>query len=247
MPVVPGQSIQAIAGGQGLGSGTGIGYPGQGYGNGGNATQNGGTGGAGSALFVGGNLVVVAGGGGGCYSAYEWHLKGDSRYYPYRPNSVDVSRGGSIAGVRGSDGWDLSINQFLKPGNEIATMLTMGGGKAGTTTGPGAAGDYISGVHLGFAAGQPGNGRNGGDGGTANHTGLAGGGGGGGGGYFGGGGGASGWHQNETAYGAGSTVYAGEIAGSPGGGGASYAAPGLDIAETWQTETAPGSVILTFF
>ncbi|KAF5979607.1 hypothetical protein FBULB1_5628, partial [Fusarium bulbicola] len=208
---------------------------------------NGGTGGAGSALFVGGNLVVVAGGGGGCYSAYEWHLQGDKRYQDYRSDYVNISRGGSITGLPGSDGWGISIKQNLEPGNEIATMLTFGGGKAGTTSGPGAAGDYVSGTYLGFAAGQPGNGRDGGDGGTANCTGPAGGGGGGGGGYFGGGGGASGWHQNTTAYGAQSTVYTGEIAGSPGGGGASYAAPGLSVSETWQTETAPGSVILTFF
>ncbi|KAF5665622.1 hypothetical protein FDENT_12531 [Fusarium denticulatum] len=152
---------------------------------------------------------------------------------------AEMLRGESIAGVRGSDGWDLSINQFLKPGNGIATMLTTGGDKAGTTSGPGAAGDYTSGVYLGFVAGQPGNDQNGGDGGTANHTGLSGSG--------GGGGGARGWHQNDTAYGADSTVYAGEIAGSPGGGGASYAAAGLDVSETWQTKTAPGSVILTFF
>ncbi|KAF4478575.1 FLO9-Lectin, expressed and involved in flocculation, partial [Fusarium agapanthi] len=160
MPVVPGQSIQAIAGGQGLGSGIGTGYPGQGYGNGGNATQNGGTGGAESALFVGGNLVVVAGGGGGCYSAYGWHLDGDTRHTYNGPNSVDISRGGSIAGLRGSDGFELSIKQYLKPGNEVATMLT--------TSGPGAAGDYISGVYDDFVAGQPGKGQNGGNGGTAN-------------------------------------------------------------------------------
>ncbi|KAH8172591.1 hypothetical protein LIA77_06846 [Sarocladium implicatum] len=145
IPVTPGQSVQAIAGGSGV-----IGESGTGYGNGGKTVGEARGGGAGSALSLEGKLLAVGGGGGG---GWQWHKTNSNGVDVY---DVRLDSTGSEAGVKGKSGeyWLITAPQVI--------LGRANGGSPGTSTDAGKGG-VLSGAFVPASKnGNQGTGRDGG-------------------------------------------------------------------------------------
>jgi len=236
-------TLQLIAGQKGFFGASGAGVGGKGFGNGGNGGNStndslSGGGGGGSAILTGdGAPLVVAGGGGGGSSTAN-----SSANAAYDRVFVDDAPLGG--GPQSAWGGDLGAPAFRgrgavlrsKPDGQDVTQVAGGeGAQLGSPGAPGA----VTGTTTAFVTGQPGNGRDGGDGVTmtAENPLLTVGSGGGGGGYFGGGAGSGARLKDAT----------GEyVVSSNGGGGSSWAAPGVTGTSSRTGSTGHGFVTIEF-
>lgn len=223
--VTPGQTIVAIAGGQG-----GTLVPGlSAFGSGGAGLNGGGGGGGASALYLDGALLAVAAGGGGGSIIVGTAIVAGVSW-----------RDDNFTGNANTQGKSVMLVRDNSPPGVYASRA--GGGLAGTASGPGAGG-IANGTSTSVSQGKPGVARVGGNGAVSaqpntNAAYGSGGGGGGGGGFYGGGGGSSLYWNYQATY-----FY---TAPGGGGGGYSFISPSLNVTGQAAANQFPGYVVVRF-